>query len=223
MKKTRHHLLTVLALVAASAAQGQELFIDFDNNRSGYGIRETSGTPVQLTLLIDGSPTAADNFDEMDNLAAATVTATGAALGASDPFTFTMAASAGDDMDIQGDGVDVSGAGFGAGETLTFIFGSDVVLTELDFDSIGAGEFAAVSIAGTGFTFGDTPGDSHAISQGLSAGSSLVFQFAAANPASYNLQGIGLSVVPEPSSCALAAGALALGLIGLRRRIRCQR
>jgi hypothetical protein len=216
----KHALLPGLALLACSAAPAQTLELDFDTSRSGYGIRETSGTDVQLSLAINGSPTAADNFDELDNLASATVAASGSALGGFSPFTFSMSASAGDDMDVQGDGIDVSGGGFDAGETLTFVFDTSVLLTGLDFEGIGPGETARVTIAGTVFDFGDNTGDSHLLSENLAAGNPLVFEYGGATPASYNLQGMTLSIVPEPSTYALATGLAALALLAVGKRKR---
>jgi len=216
--KLTQTLLTAAALSCfAYSASAQSVRLTFDPGQTDYGAFEVSGVDTALTLTRTGGAIAANDFAELDDLTSETYTATGALLNPYNPLDFTITTTGGV-ANLDSSAFDVGGSGIDDAESISFVFDRSIIITEFDFTNIGTSEFASVTIAGSTQLFGDSSGDSHTGSFSLNAGQSLIFGFAAADGADYDLQAFTFTVVPEPGTYALLAGICALGYVMTRRR-----
>lgn len=215
-KLTLTTLATLAGFATASFAQTPEVTLTFDDSLADFGAIETTATDVDLSLSRLGGAIATNDFTELDGLSSETYTVSGTELGSANPFDFTVSSS--DSMVLDGTGLDVSGGGIDSGESITFTFSRNITILEFNLQDVGASEFAAITVAGSTTDYADSTGDSHTVDLDLTAGQSLVFEFAASNGADYGLQAFSFSVVPEPNAYALLAGLLGLSFVALRRR-----
>jgi hypothetical protein len=210
------HLLAISALNMSVTAQTVRL--TFDNDQSDYGAYEISGTETELNLTRAGGLIATNDFTELDGLTAETYWISGPPLSSYNPIEFSISTSGGS-AKVDSTALDVGGGGIDTGESITFVFDRNIVISEFDFAEIGTAEFAAVTIAGSTQSFGTSSGDTHHGSFSLNQGQALRFDFAGSHGADYDIQGFTFAVVvPEPRSYATLAGSCALALAILRRR-----
>lgn len=213
MEFTKTLLIAAALSCFAFSASAQEVKFTFDDDQGDFGAEEISGVDTQLTLSGTGS-----TFTSMDSLSTATYTVSGAPLTSS--FNFTATASDSHTFDVSGSGLDINGGGIDTGETLTFTFTTDILITELDFSSITATETVSVTVAGVTTTYdGTSTNDAPSVNLSLTAGQTLIFGSGGLNPAgNYDIQAFTFNVVPEPNTYALLSGFCALGFVMLRRR-----
>jgi hypothetical protein len=207
-------ILTFAAVSSAAyVASAQNVTLGFDNNRGDYGAFETTGTDTALTIF---GPSASTDFSSMSGLSSGTYTISGAPLTSAFSFTVTSSPST---LTLDTTGLDVASGGIDSGETITFIFSTDIILKEFDFSTIGTSETASVTVAGSTTNYdGSATNDAQTVNFSLSAGQALVFSNGGSNPIDYDLQSISFTVVPEPGTYALLSGLSALAFIMLRRR-----
>jgi hypothetical protein len=212
-------LLALIAIVAAAhtSISAQTVRLTFDPGQIDYGAFETSGTDTELTLTRSGGSVATNDFSELDGLTAETYSINGASLGSASPVGFTISTTGGV-ANIDGTALDIAGSGIDSGESITFIFDTNILITEFDLAAIDLTQLAEITIGGSIQTFGDSVGDVHSGSFSLNAGQSLIFGFNETNGADYDIQAFTFTAVPEPNTYALLSGCCALGFAMLRRR-----
>lgn len=138
--------------------------------------------------------------------------------GGADQIINTTTSSLGINADGAGDDTDA----LDAGETLFLSFSQDVRINQIDFNVFDAGE--SLSLAVNGVTPFDIAYDdldnksSDVYSMSLEVPASAQIQFAAGAGSVIGLDGIDITVIPEPAT----TGLIALGGLGLlaARRIR---
>lgn len=216
--KSRIILFPFLSITAFSiSASAQAVRLTFDPNQIDYGAFETTVAEIELTLARINGAIASNDFAELDGLASDNYSIGGTSAPARPPVRFSITTTGGSAR-IDGTSLDVGGGGIDSGESIRFVFDTNIVISEFDFVDIGAAEVASVTIAGSTHTFGDSDGDAHSGHFSLNQGQPLEFGFAAANGADYDVQGFTFTIIPEPQTYALLAGSCALALAMLRRR-----
>lgn len=217
-------ILQILAYTAAitsfaTIAHAQAISFNFDDNTV------VGGT---LVLLESGTdPTndfSGDRFDEQTSADFQIQGITGiGTLG-------VTATALVDDLNILSTGLADGSSGYGAaGEGTSFIFDKDVVITAMDWASFSAtpssdvvellnnnvslGNYTADTVTGSTDFTSTNPAT---MNIAVTAGNAFTLRWVAGD---FELQGIGLTVVPEPNTYALLAGISALGVVMLRRRM----
>jgi hypothetical protein len=214
--KIKTSLLALVSILGLSTS-AQEVRLTFDTDQSDFGAFEISGTDTALTLSRNEGTIATNDFAELDELSSETYSMSGVLLGVFSPVGFTVTTSGGV-ANLDTGGFDVAGSGIGPGESITFIFDTNIEISEFDLANIDASEFAAITIAGSAQLFADSTNDVHTGSFSLTAGQSLVFGFADVNGAGYDIQAFTFNAVPEAGTCAILAGVSTLCFVILRRR-----
>ncbi|MEM1108768.1 MAG: PEP-CTERM sorting domain-containing protein [Planctomycetota bacterium] len=176
-----------------------------------------------------GTLTTGDNLDDITNVAATvsvveipglTITAS---TGASDQTLNSLSTSFGVDTDGSDDSDRLEGS-----ESFSFIFNQPVTITEIDFIGLDSAAEFVVNVGGTEITINEaalsntssdlfTPSGSNLPTfTNIAAGTALDFSI---NTGVVGLQGITLTVVPEPGSLALLVAATGYVFFGRRGRL----
>ena len=216
--KSQTPLLTLITIAAFNlSVSAQTVRLTFDLGQADFGAYEALGTDTELNLTRSGGTIATNDFSELNGLMAETYAISGGSLGPASPVGFTIS-TIGGSVIIDSTALDVNGGGIDNNESITFIFDTNILITEFDLAGIDSPQLAKITISGSIQTFGTSDNDVHSGSFSLAAGQSLIFGFNETNGGDYDIQAFTFAVVPEPRTYALLSGCCVLAVAMLRRR-----